>query len=382
MSTFAQAEIYAATLSPTVYETGGAHGQKGVDFQRYWAISRIIELVDSEQPDFLLLFESLQDVVEFDHPSNPTSATVYQVKGKGTGEWTWNALTALPISIPRKKRNSTELTTPKLFTDSAIGKLAATVAELPNLAAEGVFVSNLGSTAPLEKGSVAGSVQLCKFSELSKDLQAQIKPELAKLKKTITLDKLHLRRTPISLDDPDAHVLGRVAGYLKKAAPRHVNQCQSFRDSLFVVLSARGRKTDAPDAFTKLVKQRGYTRSDFDLALDELRSVPDRQGLIKNWLNRLLTLEEMPIQPHTKLQIEVTRRLEIRLRGAATKNSDIVEAARKWIESNPPDKDILPFLEGGVAELSVTFPNAPLQILQAILIIEGIEQCLSPTLEF
>ena len=59
-----QAEIFNASNAPDLYETGGGHGQQGVDFQRYWAISRIIELVGNDAPDFLLLFETIQDVLE------------------------------------------------------------------------------------------------------------------------------------------------------------------------------------------------------------------------------------------------------------------------------------------------------------------------------
>src|SRR5665213_2656659 len=136
MSVPAQAEIFAASKAPTISESGGSYGQKGVDFQRYWAISRIIELVSGGAPDFLILFESLQDVVEFDSSTNPTKAKVYQLKMKGTGEWSWHSLTALPLGKPRKRKGSTELTTPPTFQQSPIGKLVATVAELSTIEGE------------------------------------------------------------------------------------------------------------------------------------------------------------------------------------------------------------------------------------------------------
>ena len=137
MSNPTQQNILGACLAPSVYEKGGGYGQKGVDFQRYWAISRIIELATADEPDFLILFESLQDIAEFDHAQAPTNAKIYQLKTKDTGEWTWKALTALPIQS-RKKRNSDEPTTPKAFVDSPVGKIVCSlymnVTNLTNIA--------------------------------------------------------------------------------------------------------------------------------------------------------------------------------------------------------------------------------------------------------
>jgi hypothetical protein len=52
MSFSAQAEIFKATNVPGVFERGWKSGQKGVDFERYWAIGRIIELANTDAPDF------------------------------------------------------------------------------------------------------------------------------------------------------------------------------------------------------------------------------------------------------------------------------------------------------------------------------------------
>jgi hypothetical protein len=105
MSNDIRAHIHNASLSDNVYEVGGKHGQKGVDFQRYWALSRIIELASSGTTDFLILFESFQDVAEFDHPTNPKHARIYQLKMKASGEWKWKALTALPKTSRKKKKS-------------------------------------------------------------------------------------------------------------------------------------------------------------------------------------------------------------------------------------------------------------------------------------
>ena len=89
-------EIFSMSQDPDLMEVGGGHGQKGVDFQRFWAMVRIFELKLEGATDFLLLFESIQDVAEFDSESAPSQIDIYQIKKKDAGEWTFNLLTGLP----------------------------------------------------------------------------------------------------------------------------------------------------------------------------------------------------------------------------------------------------------------------------------------------
>lgn len=378
MSVPAQTEIFAASNAPAISESGGSYGQKGVDFQRYWAISRIIELVSGGATDFLILFESLQDVVELDSATNPTKAKVYQLKMKGTGEWSWHSLTALPLSKPRKKKGSTELTTPPTFQQSPIGKLVVTVAELSTIEGEGVFVSNLGSSAELQAGSTAGSLRVCKFSALSDELRAQITPELDKLPKSIPLSALHLHKTELSLDEPDTHVAGKMSAFLSKEAPKHVGQCKSFSDSLFAVLSARGRTTNPPEDFADLVKTRGYSKSEFSDAIDQLRETPDQQELVNSWLSRL-TDEKMPLREHTRLQIELMRKIEERLRSGTSIRGPAEEAAHAWVAQNPAGDNVLEFLQAAELHLAHQFSHLSKSGLQALILLEGIAECLNQT---
>ena len=92
-SASAAAELLAVANDPKHSESGGGHGAKGVDFSRIWAVFRMMELEKANEPDFLILFESVQDVAELDSVTAPTRAKVYQVKKKDSGTWTWSILT-------------------------------------------------------------------------------------------------------------------------------------------------------------------------------------------------------------------------------------------------------------------------------------------------
>jgi hypothetical protein len=88
-------EIWAVATRKDLAETGGSHNEKGKEFQRHWAVMRMFEIEEKGTEDFLFLFESIQDIAEFDSATNPSSVQIYQVKKKDRKEWTWNDLTGL-----------------------------------------------------------------------------------------------------------------------------------------------------------------------------------------------------------------------------------------------------------------------------------------------
>jgi hypothetical protein len=219
-------------------------------------------------------------------------------------------------------------------------------------------------------------VCFCKFSELSEELQNQIQPELAKLKKPVPLDTLHLHKTDLSLDDPDTHVTGKMSKYLAKEAPRNIGQCKSFSDSLFAVLSARGRKTDPPQDFDELVRTRGYSKSEFLGALELLRATPDQQALVNSWLARLQA-EKMPIRDFTKLQLQLTRKLDDRLRSGVAPSGYAEDAVHTWVAKHPIDESVLQFIQNAETHLASQFPEVSRDELRAIILLEGVAECLN-----
>lgn len=73
-------EMLIVANKPGLTESGGGHNTKGVDFQRWWAILRMVEMEAEGHSDYLLLFEAVQDVTELDSSTTPTKARIYQVK--------------------------------------------------------------------------------------------------------------------------------------------------------------------------------------------------------------------------------------------------------------------------------------------------------------
>lgn len=184
------AEFLSVANNPKYSESGGGHGAKGVDFSRIWAVFRMMELEKANEPDFLILFESVQDVAELDSVTAPTRAKVYQVKKKDSGTWTWSVLTGTvePKAAPSKSPKPPDL---KKVSESVLGKLHLSLNAFTALPVQGVFISNQGCDFPLEAGG--SPLRLSQSSStspasahLSTTLRAQKSPStLRHLKTTV-----------------------------------------------------------------------------------------------------------------------------------------------------------------------------------------------------
>src|SRR5699024_11184669 len=100
--------------------------QKGIEFQKNWAIVKMFSLKEKATIDFLFLFEAVQDVAILNSSTAPTSIEVFQIKKKDRMEWTWASLTNLhaPYDPSKKAKIKVKKTKPlDGVADSPLGKL-------------------------------------------------------------------------------------------------------------------------------------------------------------------------------------------------------------------------------------------------------------------
>jgi hypothetical protein len=149
------AEILEITNNKDLSETGGGHNQKGIEFQRNWALLRMFELESDEQADFLLLFEAVQDVAVLDSTLAPTKIDIYQVKKKDRNEWTWASLTSL--HTPQLGKQSKKPKPLDSVVVSPVGKLYAALRAFKLLPVTARFVSNAGCDLLMADGTNAAT---------------------------------------------------------------------------------------------------------------------------------------------------------------------------------------------------------------------------------
>lgn len=375
------AEVLRVANNPGLSESGGGHGAKGVDFQRWWSVLRMLELEQSGVEDFLLLFESVQDVTELDSASTPTFAHIYQVKKKDRNEWSFNDLTG--TTVPKSAKTMRTPPIKAKVESSPLGKLHLSLEAFPQLPVEGHFISNAGFDLPQATGGNAATSMPCTLADLAPQHVAQLTDALQLLCGTGSqppdLQRLKLKKVPLHPDVPNSHVIHVALDFLKNRSPRHAGQAASFAESLVTQVSPLGRHTDVCASFEELVKERGFARRDFVAALSALEATPDYLAYLEDWLKQLQT-EGMDFMLATGIRSQAARLYSEKLLATTTPTIQAInEFCDQWIETRPPGSKLLPFFEAGLAALKTKFTGFRDAELMARFALRAIKSCVDPT---
>jgi len=373
-------EVLQVTNQGGISETGGGHAQKGVDFQRFWAIMRMFELEEAGAPDFLLLFEAVQDVSELDSTVSPTTIKLYQVKKKDRKEWSWGELTGLPV--PPKKGKRADLPDKDKISGSALGKLFLSITAFQALPSEGYFISNAGCNLPLENGGNVATSLPCDLSQLSGDHVSLLGQGLSLIREAGAgvpeLKRLKLCKVALPPDAPDVHVVGIAFKFLKSRSPRHASQAQAFVESLIAKVAQLGRHTDECFSFEDLVKERGFSRSEFVESLAQLEQVPDLLHYLDTWLGQLQA-EGLDFITVTQMRAAAAAIFRHQLLGnQSDEDRRLADACDAWIAVNSPGNQLRPYLELAFSELKDNFPGFKKHQLLAHFALRGIQRCVDP----
>lgn len=386
------AELLSVANNPKFSETGGGHGAKGVDFARWWAVVRMIELENANEPDFLLLFESVQDVAELDSATAPTRARVYQVKKKDAGTWTWSALTGTvapkATSTAPKKATKASAKTPKApdfkkVPDSPLGKLQLSLNAFTALPVEGVFLSNAGCDFPLAAGGSAATTLPCTLADLAVDHVQLLTDAFALLSPSGSppdLTRMKLQKVAIHPDNLNAPAIAAALELLIARSPSHAGQARAFVESLMMKISPLTRVTDACQSFDELVRERGFSRSSFIGALAALETVPDRSALLNDFLGQLQA-EGLDFMSVSSIRIAATRAQQDRLIGGTNLSREIDRFSDTWLAANPPTSKLRPYIEAALTALKTQFSGLRDDDLIARFIMRAITKCVDQNLD-
>lgn len=373
-------EVFRVASSKELAETGGGHNQKGVDFQRAWALSRMFELEESGADDFLILFEAVQDVAELDSETAPSSIRVYQVKKKDRGEWDWNRLTRLPA--PTAKRRPGKSTDE--IKNSPIGKLYSAVLAFKDLKSSGAFLSNTGCNLPLANGDNAATSLSCDLSQLEAGHLDLLKAGLESLHKVgaspANPELIRVEKVPIHPDASATHLQGVAVAFLNKRSPRHAGQAKSLVDALLAEVGPLGAKTDSCSNFDELRRQRGYSRGQFTSALGSLEQVPDLVVLAETWLDQLVTEGALNFMEVTSVRVAMAAIYKRQVMGGDDPlTSALASDCDAWLEANTPGPLLGPFFDGARSHLAPLHPSFRTSELTAHIALRAVKKCVDQT---
>lgn len=346
-------EVFKVANNKELTETGGGHNQKGVDFQRAWALARMFELEKSGAQDFLFLFEAIQDIVELDSSDSPSSIRIYQVKKKDRGEWKWNELTNL--LEPDKKK--AEKQPPSDIKSSPIGKLYSSVLAFKQLKSSGRFVSNSGCNLPLAGGANAATSLPCDLSQLETKHLDLLSKGLETLHETGTLSAkpslIQVEKVPLPPDAPATYLRGLVLAFLQDRSPKHSGQATSLVDALLAKISPLGAKTNTCSNFDDLRNERGYSREEFIAAIGTLEEVPDQEAILNLWLNQLVSEGGSDFIEVASIRVAAARIFKQKVLGGEDPLADaLVADCDKWLEDNTPGATIKDFIAKARSDLA------------------------------
>lgn len=368
-------EVFQVATNTALAETGGGHGQKGVDFQRAWAIARMFEFEDNGATDFLFLFEAIQDVAVLDSPTKPTTIQIYQVKKKDRNEWEWSKLTELHDPTKRSKPKA-----PSAIGASPIGKLYSSVIAFKNLKSAGGFVSNVGANLPLSNGGNAATSVSCNLSQLSGNHLALLEKGLKTLhysgQSVPNPALLSIEKVRLHPDDPATHLNGLAVSFLSKRSARHAGQAKALIDALLAEIGPLGAKTDSCSSFEELRQRRGYSRSEFIAALGALETVPDMQALLDVWLAKLEKEKGIDFMMSTATRVTGGRIFTRNLMGGEDPAvTALIADCDDWIDAHPPDSNLSPYLQRARACLEPLHPSFKSAELIAHFMLRAIKKC-------
>jgi len=376
--------LFQISALPDIAETGGAHNQRATDFQRYWSIAEMVALELSGSADYLFLFEAFQDVAILDAELNPSRLRIYQIKKKDRNEWTWAELTRLPIPGTSKRGKLASLSPYELISSSAIGKLYAAVRACTQFDAEGTFLSNAGCDIPLSSGDSAATTVSSKLSALDAPLASQLASALVGFHQepspTVSLDRLGVAKTEISVSDPHRHVLGIVSQFIGARSPDHASQSKPFLDALVAQVGVLGGRTEKCTTPTELRTRHGYSRAQFLRALQWLEATPDLRQIWNDWLNRLAS-EGTPPQHITRIRLAHSRALQARL--AAAESPEALELETEcdaWLARNACGASLRDFISAAVSQVGRQSGLDHFEIVATILW-KAVQSCADQTSE-
>lgn len=298
-------------------ETSGSRSANRFDFQKDWAICRLLTLHESGA-DYLMLFDYHDDVVVLDSPAAPLALSFYQIKSKRKGNWTTKEL------IKRDKGANGPLLSP-------LGKLWGHRLTFPLHSPDLYFVSNARFSIRLlsEPPKSTERDQIPLRDVHGDDLtafKATVRAEHGLTADPDGEDSIVLMVTDLGPDNHEACTLGKIAEFIDKSPNRTV----PARPLYLTVKAEVSRKNNCErqsTSFEDLCAMKGISRAEFQAMLDT-PATSERINALVDAISRQLQHESVPYQQVCAICEECKKYLVSRMDAA----NKVITEARAEIE--------------------------------------------------
>lgn len=274
-----------SSLPPS--ENSGARVSNRFDFQKNWAICKLLEL-HKESEDYLLTFEHHDDVLVFNSSTNPTKVSFYQIKTADKTHWTLNSL----LKHTKSKKG---------IRHSFLGKLYEHLVLFHNDTEYLFFVTNCKLDGKLKDNTSCDNLLLVKcrdFSDSEKNLiESKIKTEYNVTDIKNFTDTLCFRLNELSIIDHVSLTKGKLSTFLDDQFPELFYQISPLYRAIFDEVKLKTDFEPSVKDFDTLRNNKSITRIDFEKHLNTIHkkfSEVDSTSAIENRLNtELVSISEV-----------------------------------------------------------------------------------------
>jgi len=245
-------------------ENSGSSSSNRFDFQKDWAICKLLEL-HSNPDDYLLTLEHHDDVIIFDSSSEPNKISFFQVKTNIKSNWTINQL------IKQKKGKSGNLL------NSHLGKLFDHLMNFDENVESLNFITNNKIKGELADSTKCENTSGFCASDLGSDDLDKI---LNALKKEHSLNDLKnfkditfFKLGELDIDKHSDLTKAKIVDFLDINFPDLKYQIAPLYKSIFDEIKMKSDFEKEVTNFEELKSRKSVSREDFNKYLNELKNV-------------------------------------------------------------------------------------------------------------
>ncbi|RAS83081.1 DUF4297 domain-containing protein [Priestia endophytica] len=258
-------------------ENSGSRSANRFDYQKDWAILKLIELHKSGE-DYLLVLDYYDDIVVFDSEITPNKMEFFQIK-TSESNWTLNRL------LKRKKGENGPL-------PSIIAKMYECKMQFPSHTLSLNFVSNSlfnldlkdKKTKSTTKKSIAFS-QIC--DKKLEHIISQIKEEHGLSDNPDFIEITFLKVSDLIINERETFVKGKLSDFLEEINPQGTFKISLVYNSLFDEVKRKNNYEGNIESFDDLAKYKGIGREYFTTIMKNFNGDNRIEKLWKMTENRL-----------------------------------------------------------------------------------------------
>lgn len=258
-------------------ESGGSTASNRFDFQKNWAICKILEL-HKNPSDYLLTLEHHDDIIIFDSSTEPKKISFFQVKTKD-GHWTLNQII---------KQQNSKSGNP---TNSYLGRLYLHLETFDESVQSLNFVTNAVIKGKLKgnqkcedtSGFSCDQLEEKELQNLENGLKAETGSTTLKDFKELTFFKLG----ELDIHQHETITKGKLSEFIDEQFPDAKYQIAPLYRSIFDEIKKKSDYEKEVTDFDGLKKSKSLSRNDVDSYLNLISKQNDRSDLTKSIENRL-----------------------------------------------------------------------------------------------